>query len=234
MLTQKCIWMECGFVEYKLCERNYDCENCPFDIAIKKARELNMTEEKKLNSLPSDSNKIITPDHIWILKESDIYTFGLDDFAQMFFDHNCSIAFPEVGSSLYEGRTFLWIIGSFGAIGFRSPIDGNVIWINSEIKKNPQKFFEKNSLDIDLIKVKGEHEIQLNQVYKFDDRHNLHNSDKYLIKEFLLKKFTDSKSTITLPDGGEFRKEILNELSNIDYLKLLRILFNKKNKERSS
>jgi len=39
MLSQKCIWMECGYVEYKLCDRDFDCENCPFDKAIKVERE---------------------------------------------------------------------------------------------------------------------------------------------------------------------------------------------------
>lgn len=27
-LFQKCIWMEAGMVQYKLCDRNYDCDSC--------------------------------------------------------------------------------------------------------------------------------------------------------------------------------------------------------------
>ncbi len=30
-----CIWMEAGLVSYKLCERSYDCENCPFDQVMR-------------------------------------------------------------------------------------------------------------------------------------------------------------------------------------------------------
>ncbi len=45
MSTLKCIWMECGYVEYKLCDRNYDCENCPFDKAIKKERDITKVDE---------------------------------------------------------------------------------------------------------------------------------------------------------------------------------------------
>ncbi len=30
-----CIWMEAGIVDYKLCDRKFDCENCPFDAIMK-------------------------------------------------------------------------------------------------------------------------------------------------------------------------------------------------------
>src|SRR4030067_3521666 len=30
-----CIWMEAGIIDYKLCDKNFDCENCPFDTIIK-------------------------------------------------------------------------------------------------------------------------------------------------------------------------------------------------------
>lgn len=30
-----CIWAEAGVVSYKLCDRNYECDNCPFDQAMR-------------------------------------------------------------------------------------------------------------------------------------------------------------------------------------------------------
>jgi hypothetical protein len=35
---QKCIWMMNGSVSYKLCDRNYECESCPFYHAIKNGK----------------------------------------------------------------------------------------------------------------------------------------------------------------------------------------------------
>ena len=32
---RKCVWMTSGFISYKLCDKNYQCEICPFDQAIK-------------------------------------------------------------------------------------------------------------------------------------------------------------------------------------------------------
>lgn len=227
MSALKCIWMECGYVEYKLCDRNYDCENCPFDKAIKKERDIKKSNESE-KKVSSTFDKVITPNHIWISKQENIYALGLDEFAQTFFDRNCSISFPIVGSKLFEGKTFLWIIGSFGAIGFRSPIEGEVIWVNEELKNNSLKFFEGNSFDIDLVRVESSEKYDFKNFFTMEGKKRLIEMDKNLINEYLLKRFSFTKDYLTLPDGGELIKVYLNQLSNQEYLQLLKLLFNKK------
>lgn len=32
-----CVWMRAKVVNFKLCDREYDCAECPFDRAMKKA-----------------------------------------------------------------------------------------------------------------------------------------------------------------------------------------------------
>ncbi len=31
----KCIWMLAGVLTYRLCDREYDCERCPLDAALR-------------------------------------------------------------------------------------------------------------------------------------------------------------------------------------------------------
>ena len=31
----RCVWMEAGVVGYKLCDREFDCDHCPFDAALR-------------------------------------------------------------------------------------------------------------------------------------------------------------------------------------------------------
>ncbi len=40
----KCVWMLAGVVDYKLCDRDYECERCPFDRAL---REWTVTGERE-------------------------------------------------------------------------------------------------------------------------------------------------------------------------------------------
>ncbi len=34
---KECVWMKANVVNFKLCERDYDCTDCPFDKAMKVA-----------------------------------------------------------------------------------------------------------------------------------------------------------------------------------------------------
>jgi glycine cleavage system H protein len=228
MIPQKCIWMECGYVEYKLCDRNFDCENCPFDKSIKaQMEEKDIKDEKRIKQ---NVHKIkITPNHIWLIQDGNIFTIGLDDFVQKFFDAGCSISFPMIGSKLFNGKTFLWIIGSFGAIGFHSPVSGSVIWINKKIKDNPHLLFEEDAFSTELIKIESNDEYIEGEVYDYEDYKNLVHRDSLLVREFLLKKFEmTSVGSPTLPDGGEFKTDFLKSLSNQELVQLLKLLFNKK------
>ena len=38
---EKCIWMEAGVIDYKLCNYNYNCSVCPFDKAMKQTADKN-------------------------------------------------------------------------------------------------------------------------------------------------------------------------------------------------
>ena len=39
---EKCIWMEAGVIDYKLCNYYYNCNACPFDKAMKQAADKNV------------------------------------------------------------------------------------------------------------------------------------------------------------------------------------------------
>lgn len=228
MISQKCIWMECGYVEYKLCDRKFDCEDCPFDKAIKaQIDKKDLINEKRIKQ---NVHKIkVTPNHIWLIQDGNIFSIGFDDFVLKFFDAGCSIHFPIIGSKIFCGKTFLWIIGSFGAIGFHSPINGSVIWINEKIKDNPRLLFEEDAFAIELLKIESDDQQIEVKVYDFDEYKNLVYKDNLLVREFLLKKFEmKSLGSPTLPDGGEMKIDFLKSLSNQELIQLLKLLFNKK------
>lgn len=35
---QKCVWMTTGLISYKLCDRDFQCDICPFDQAVRNSR----------------------------------------------------------------------------------------------------------------------------------------------------------------------------------------------------
>lgn len=52
---KKCIWMEAGVIDYKLCTNHYNCHVCAFDKAMKETADKN-AEARRLG-LPGDSKK---------------------------------------------------------------------------------------------------------------------------------------------------------------------------------
>jgi len=52
---EKCIWMEAGVIDYKLCNNYYNCHSCTFDKAMKETSERNA--EARLLGLKADGKK---------------------------------------------------------------------------------------------------------------------------------------------------------------------------------
>ncbi|MBU1708347.1 hypothetical protein KKG05_03810 [bacterium] len=53
---KRCVWMEAGVVAYKICDRNFQCDNCPLDIGLRGMSPDDSAAEKKTRkqaSLPT-------------------------------------------------------------------------------------------------------------------------------------------------------------------------------------
>jgi glycine cleavage system H lipoate-binding protein len=37
VIENECIWMKAGVVNFRLCDNDFDCQNCPFDVGMRKA-----------------------------------------------------------------------------------------------------------------------------------------------------------------------------------------------------
>ncbi|MDZ7260702.1 MAG: glycine cleavage system protein H [candidate division KSB1 bacterium] len=48
----KCVWMMAGVVSYKLCDYQYECDNCPFDRVMRKSNEFSAQDKRSM----ADSN----------------------------------------------------------------------------------------------------------------------------------------------------------------------------------
>ena len=45
VLEDECIWMKAGVVNFRICDNAYDCQNCPFDLGMRKAMGLSPQSE---------------------------------------------------------------------------------------------------------------------------------------------------------------------------------------------
>ena len=68
----KCIWMEAGVIDFKLCNNYYNCHTCAFDKAMKETADKNVVARLK-GAEPTGKKASIIP---W--QEKMMHRQGLD------------------------------------------------------------------------------------------------------------------------------------------------------------
>lgn len=147
---RKCVWMTTGFISYKLCDRNYRCEICPFDQAIKndvsgeggfQESEADWTEGS-LKLDPSSGvggSMFYHPDHCWVKVENpEKVRIGIDDLLTQLITHVKVVILPQVGSLTGEGECCAHIIQEDYILPVVCPLSGSIQSANPRLKKNPE------------------------------------------------------------------------------------------------
>ena len=147
---RKCVWMTTGLISYKLCERNYQCEFCPFDQAIKneESGEGNFQEaegdwtEGSFKMDPSARIKgsiFYHPDHCWVKVENpEKVKIGIDDLIAQLMTNVKVVILPRVGSFIGQGECCAHIIQEDYILPVISPLSGSIQAVNPRLKKKPE------------------------------------------------------------------------------------------------
>ncbi|MBU0475030.1 MAG: hypothetical protein KKF62_12825 [Bacteroidetes bacterium] len=131
----KCIWMTSGVIDYKLCDNNFDCENCHFDKVI---RNLSNEKETQFNGIVNDANTIFNKlqnikydNNIIYLKNnliakeicSNTFYLGINPILVSFLDNVNSMMIDECKKSISVGQQIIQINGYWGSVSISSPIN---------------------------------------------------------------------------------------------------------------
>jgi glycine cleavage system H lipoate-binding protein len=142
-----CLWMQAGVVDYKLCDRQYDCEHCPFDKAIHCPPDTQISGvEIRRQSTPSvsvqgcelENGLFYHPGHIWArVEEVGVVRAGLDDFGQTVLGPTYSINLPSPDTTVKSGEECWRFTHQSGAAALVSPVSGKVKEINRNLLSRP-------------------------------------------------------------------------------------------------
>lgn len=153
--------MDAGVVGYKLCDRDLQCDQCPFDDTMRQPSRLSPSQ---VHSSPlgerlavsSNSERVAAlisaiaprefPDdrlyhkgHLWVkpLMES-IVAIGIDHFAASMLGSLASIVLPSRQSRIIHRMPWCWLIHHEGAISLYSPVHGTVVKTNERLLDHPE------------------------------------------------------------------------------------------------
>src|SRR5262249_21935091 len=143
----ECIWMLAGVVGYKLCDREFNCEHCPFDLAIRDAAH-SWSPSHPLNAGRSDltlvgdcavpTSLFYHPAHLWArIEDKGRVRVGLDDFAQRVIGRVYSISLPAPAAEASESCACWSLSHQAGVTSLLSPVAGLVRQINPKLIEQP-------------------------------------------------------------------------------------------------
>jgi glycine cleavage system H protein len=136
--------MTAGQVFYKLCDREYDCDNCPLDAALKGV-DIETPIAHARGAQPARwefrDDRRYHPSHGWV-KETETpdqreIRYGVDVFAGRLLSDATAVVLPPVSSRVSAGRPACWVMDKIELIPLPSPVSGTVVNANSDVQRDP-------------------------------------------------------------------------------------------------
>lgn len=143
-----CIWMEASVVDFKLCDFNNNCENCPFDAIMRNKAaqhgtmqgpyDKNLQVDKGINQQFNPTAKIVIEEHIYYgekhwyferLSENKILA-GFDQVTLSMLPALTDIIISEE-QQIKKGQAVCWLVSESGTMCLPAPVSGKIIKVNN-------------------------------------------------------------------------------------------------------
>ena len=230
----KCIWMTSQQVAYKLCDKEFDCENCDFDKVFRNhSIKLNEHETghstftvdlienvvKRIDGECFDVNLIYLKNQL-VLKKlfGNAYYLGINPLIlYLIEDINSIQEFPK--NDIKKNQVIFTLHGNWGKKDFISPLNFLII---GKISIPPGKFNQNKWHSVILFNDKEVEDIQLTRDDWIKEKENI---IEYLKNQMKNKPLIGN----SLMDGGEPVQYLYQYIGIKDYLNLLNGNYNSRN-----
>lgn len=218
-INQSCWWMLAGVVDYKLCDRNLDCEHCPFDLSLKggEAKAGSRLETTPTHS-PVEAQSFELKDtlfyhssHVWAsVEDRGNVRIGLDHFAQNILGRLYAVSLPHEGLKVERGRHYWTVTHKAGETSLAVPLSGVVVEVNWKLKQFPSQLSRDpfGSGWAFIIKP-TDLKTGLGDLFYGSRAVNWHDAEM----DKLYSAVSQLSDSPAMPDGGRFTKDFLSDLS---------------------
>lgn len=131
----ECIWANAGVVPYKLCNFNFDCGNCPFDLVMRGGCEFG-SRRVVVRGCDFCSSFFYHRYHTWAKVEGNsLVRIGINDLGQNLLGKIEKISLPGKGEKVHPESIHL--TGKRGSVPLIPPLEGYVVEVNEKLRKEP-------------------------------------------------------------------------------------------------
>lgn len=233
---QKCVWMTAGILSYQLCDREFDCDHCPLDSALRTFPERTTAEQtqdaaratlKKKKTLIS--GYLYSRKHCWIKSNDDnSVRIGLEPLFSSMLLNSKTVVLPSIGDRVQMNKVCAWIVLEGGTLAIASPLDGEVLRTNAALVDRPHDIqndpFEQGWL-FEL--TTGEDIFNLSSLLRMAEADRYYSDDERRFQSLVSAEFKKHRTTTgaTLADGGQLLQDVAAMLGPEKYYLLLNQAF---------
>lgn len=161
--TQPCVWMAAGQISYKLCDRGFDCENCPLDAALRGQMRSSShpapTLDQRAGAALFPDDRLYSPGHLWVqaLAHDDqrLWRVGLDAFAAAIIGCTTAVRWELARETVHRGDRVCDLDLGMGTLPIAAPISGRVVRGNRALQEEPRNLVTEPYGDGWLLELEG-------------------------------------------------------------------------------
>jgi glycine cleavage system H protein len=227
--------MTAGLVAYKLCDRQLDCDACPFHLAMRGGVSSVEADE---GSAPARTREWAFPDdrryhsgHTWAVEIGNgRVRMGLDSLAAGLLEPTSSVILPPRGSRMRRGSPTAWVADERELVPVRAPVSGSVVRGNPRLREEPRLVSSHPYGSGWLLEVRCDGRPSKDRTLRSAEQMRKR-SERQLDQLRLKAAGVMSKGTervgATLADGGERLDDLRRMLGGPAYLRLVAELLRK-------
>lgn len=233
----RCVWMTAGILSYQLCNRKFDCEDCPLDSAMRMhfsqqasvTKTLRQAYSSRLEGQKLRPECLYSRKHYWLKRQDrSSVRIGIEPTLASILVSPRAIVLPSVGEQLQKDKVCAWVVTEGGTLQITSPLDGEVWDANAPLADRPHDLcdypMDRGWLFELMIK---EEDLAQAKLLSMEDAEKIFTDDnakfQMLVKAELEKNY--EATGVTLPDGGQFLQSVADMLGVEKYFKLVRDVF---------
>ncbi|MDD8017828.1 MAG: hypothetical protein PHP42_05610 [Bacteroidota bacterium] len=162
-----CVWMDAGLVNYKLCDKNFECESCEFDKIMRTQHhpfseravmqseptvtrfvDQEMTDKvedvivtqliRPLQNISLPDDRMYFRNHTWLQRMDDgSYKIGVDSFIAELINPLVGVVVINTPSKIEKDSPYAWLIRDDETFTLYNPLAGTAISTNPVLNSKP-------------------------------------------------------------------------------------------------
>jgi len=138
-LTEPCLWMAAGLINYRLCDHQFDCDHCPLDAALRGDTRLNTPSDARrppADYFPADRG--YSGGHLWVRltdRDHGDGRMGLDAFAASLIGRLVELRLPPAATGIGTPVAVLRL--DSGPLSLTLPFDTDPVDLNPRVREEP-------------------------------------------------------------------------------------------------